>query len=275
MQPDYEVEYNNRARVPEHPGLIAGWASDAASYRAACAHEAGIAYGDGPRHRYDLFPAQRGGEAPVALFIHGGYWQALDRSFFSHMAAGPNARGISVAVMEYDLCPAVTMADIVEQTRLAILDLWRRTGRSVVPFGHSAGGHLTAMALAVDWKALDPKAPRDLTPAGLAISGLFDLRPLVGTTVNKALGMTTLEAWRLSPIAHMPPSGRTLVAAVGGAESNEYLRQSREICRDWGYQGVETSYLEIAGANHFTVIAGLADRKSELTDQLVSLCSST
>ncbi len=101
--------------------------------------------------------------------------------------------------MEYDLCPQVPMAAIVEQTRQAILHLWRKTGRRVIPFGHSAGGHLTALALAVNWKAFDPKAPGDLTPGGLAISGLFDLRPLVGTSINTALGLTETEAWRLSP----------------------------------------------------------------------------
>lgn len=270
MQPDYEAEYNNRARVPEHPGLIAGWAKDAAAYREARPHEAGIAYGEGPRHRYDWFPAGEAG--PVALFIHGGYWQALDRSFFSHMAAGPNARGIGVAVMEYDLCPHVPMTAIVEQSRQAILHLWRKTGRRVIPFGHSAGGHLTAMALAVNWAALDREAPADLTPAGLAISGLFDLRPLVETSINKALGLDLGEARRLSPADHAPPPGRTLVAAVGGAESQEYLRQSRDICSLWSRQGAEAHYLELAGANHFTVIAGLADRNSALTDRLVSLC---
>jgi arylformamidase len=269
MSPDYETEYNNRARVPEHPAIITGWARDAAAYRAARPFEGGISYGEGDRQRYDFFPAT--GEGPVALFIHGGYWQALDRSFFSHMAAGPNMRGLAVAVMEYDLCPHVPLARIVEQTRMAILHLWRKTGKKVIPFGHSAGGHLTAMALAVDWKALDPSAPGDLTPAGLSISGLFDLPPLVGTSINIALGLTVEEARRLSPAIHTPPAGRRLVAAVGGAESAEYLRQGRDICRLWHAHGVETTCLEIEGANHFTVIAGLADRDSELTDRLVSL----
>lgn len=270
MPIDYEAEYNNRARVPEHPGLIAAWAQDALAYRESRTCEAGIAYGEGERHRYDFFPA--GDTGPVALFIHGGYWQALNRSFFSHMAAGPNARGIGVAIMEYDLCPQVPMAAIVEQTRQAILHLWRKTGRRVIPFGHSAGGHLTALALAVNWKAFDPASPSDLTPGGLAISGLFDLRPLVGTSINTALGLTEAEAWRLSPLAHVPPPGRTLVAAVGGDESPEYLRQTRTICEAWAPHGMATSQLVLAGTNHFTVIAGLADRQSELTDRLVNLC---
>ncbi len=272
---DYEAEYNNRARVPEHPELIAGWARDAAAYREATAHEADIAYGSSARAAYDFFPAETDGEAPenrpVALFIHGGYWQALDRSFFSHMARGPNARGISVAVAGYDLCPDVTMAAIVDQLKQAALALWRRTGRKVIACGHSAGGHLTAMLLATDWQVLDKDAPIDLVPAGLAISGLFELEPLVNIGINTKLGLDVEEARRLSPAARKPNSGTRLAAFVGGAESTEYLRQSHLITDRWAKIGCATRYAEIAGANHFTVIAGLAEARSELTEALVVL----
>lgn len=271
MPPDYEAEYNNRARVPEHPELIAGWARDAAAYRASCAHEAGIAYGASPRAAYDFFPADVDDGGPIALFIHGGYWQALDRSFFSHMAKGPNAQGLSIAIPSYDLCPDVSMAVIVDQMRQASLVLWRKTGRKVIACGHSAGGHLTAMLLATDWRALDPAAPVDLVPAGLAISGLFELEPLVSTSINTRLGMDAAEARRLSPVQHRPNPGTRLVAAVGGAESGEYLRQSQMIVDHWSTQDITTRYAEIAGANHFTVIAGLAETGSELTDALVDL----
>jgi arylformamidase len=269
---DLEAEYNNRARVPEHPELIAGWARDAAAYRERTVHQAGIAYGSSPRTVYDVFPGAGSG-GPVAMFIHGGYWQALDRSFFSHMAAGPNARELSVAVPSYDLCPDVPLATIVDEMRAAALHLWRRTGRRVLPFGHSAGGHLTAMLLATDWRALDEAAPADLCPAGLAVSGLFDLVPLAPTSVNAKLGLDLLEAARLSPLCHSPYPGVRLVAAVGGAESSEYLRQSATITQVWRHSGAATRYLEIPGANHFTVIAGLADPDSALTQALIDLAS--
>jgi arylformamidase len=271
MSLDLEAEYNNRDRVPEHPGLIAGWAKDAAAWRSAHGFEGEIAYGASPRERYDLFPAIEDRGGPIVLFIHGGYWQALDKSFFSHMAGGPNAHGLPVAVLSYDLCPEVTLARIVDEIRACVLALWRKTGRRIIVSGHSAGGHLTAMALATDWKALDPVAPADLVPAGLAISGLFDLTPLVPTSVNIKLGLDDAEARRLSP-AFMPPNaGIRLVAAVGGAESSEYLRQSQLITETWGRAGCGTRYAEIPAANHFTVIAGLADPDSPLTRMLLDL----
>lgn len=268
---DYEAEYNNRARVPEHPEIIAGWARDAGAYRAARPHRAGIAYGPSPRMTYDLFPAA--GTGPVALFIHGGYWQALDKSFFSHMAAGANARGLDCAITGYDLCPDVPLAAIIDEIRAAALHLWRETGRPVLPFGHSAGGHLAAMLLATNWRALDPAAPVGLCPAGLAISGLFDLVPLVTTSVNARLGLDDAEAARLSP-HHLPPhAGTRLVAAVGGAESSEYRRQSQLITASWAAQGAGTRYLEVPAADHFTVIAGLAEPHSALTEALLTLAA--
>lgn len=271
---DYEVEYNNRARVPEHPVHIAAWASDAAAYRALAPHEASIPYGPSAKEAFDFFPVTKDHGGPVILFIHGGYWQALDRSFFSHMAKGPNANGLSVAVMSYGLCPDVSMATIVDQVRACALAVWRKTGRKIVAAGHSAGGHLTAMLLATDWQALDPIAPVDLVSAGLSISGLFELEPLVGTTINTPLRMDIAEARRLSPIGLKPNAGTHHTAFVGGAESAEYLRQSRTITEIWGKAGCQTAYAEIAGANHFTVVDGLAEARSELTDALVALTRS-
>ena len=119
---DYEVEYNNRARVPENPSIIAGWARDAAAYRDRHAPRA-IPYGPGPRNSIDFFPGT--GEGPIVVFIHGGYWQALDASFFSHLAAGLNAHGIGVAIPGYDLCPGVTVDEIIRQMRVAARELAR------------------------------------------------------------------------------------------------------------------------------------------------------
>jgi arylformamidase len=272
MRLDLEAEYNNRARVPEHPGIIAGWKEDAAAFRAAHKNaELGVAYGARSRQTLDIFWPGVSREAPLVLFIHGGYWQALDPSFFSHLAKVPNENGIASALCGYDLCPQVTIAEIVEQVRASALFLWKRHGRKIVVSGHSAGGHLTACLLATDWKKYDASVPEDLVPSGLSISGLFDLTPLVPTTVNNALKLDDAEATRNSPL-HWPLTGkRVLDAWVGGAESSEYLRQSRTVAEEWKKRGAETMYREVAGANHFTALDPLNDARSEISQRLAAL----
>jgi arylformamidase len=264
---DYEVEYNNRARVPENPAIMAGWARDAAAYRAVHAPHR-IAYGPKPRNTIDLFSGD--GQGPIVVFIHGGYWQALDGSSFSHCARGLNAHGIEVAIPSYDLCPQVTVETIVEQMRAAAREL-AKLGRPLVVSGHSAGGHLAACLLATDWAAQDASLTNNLVIAAYAISGLFDLIPLVGTTINKALGLDDRAAKAVSPLFWRPPAHGSLDAVVGETESAEYHRQSRAVAEAWGASGLPTRYGVVGGANHFTAIAPLADPASEMVLRLKGL----
>jgi arylformamidase len=264
---DYEAEYNNRARVPDHPALIAGWARDAKAWRESQGFHS-ISYGPGVRHTIDVFPSR--GEGDLVLFIHGGYWQALDGSFFSHLAAGLNAHGVGVAIPSYDLCPQVSIDDIVRQMRMAACEL-ARLGRRLVVSGHSAGGHLAACLMATDWRSLDSALPQDLVKAAYTISGLFDLGPLVGTSVNHALGLDEAAARRASPLLWPPPSHGILDAMVGGDESAEYHRQSRMIVDAWSRAGIATRFAEVPGANHFTAIAPLAEPDSPMTQRLLEL----
>jgi arylformamidase len=271
---DYEAEYNNRARVPEHAEIFARWTRDAELYRADTLKEGraelGLAYGDTPRQYLDLFHAQAGAAAPLALFIHGGYWRSLDPSMFSHMAGGLNARGITVAVAGYDLCPIVTIADIIEQMRRACLFLWQRLDRPMFVIGHSAGGHLAAALVGTDWPSLYPKAPADLTPAGYAISGLYDLTPLLGVSTNQDLRLTAEGVRAVSPAFWPLGPGRTLDAVVGALESSEFRRQSQLIVQAWQGAG-KTRYEEIAGTNHFTVCDPLTDPQSAMVARIVEL----
>jgi arylformamidase len=267
---DYEVEYNNRARVPEHPATIEGWARDAKAYREANP-PLRIAYGASERQFIDFFHAAASDHtAATVVFVHGGYWQNLDPSFFSHMAHGPNARGLNIGIAGYDLCPQVRVGDIVEELRQACREL-ARFERKLVVAGHSAGGHLAACMVATNWPAVDEKLPEGFVGAAYAISGLFELRPLVPTSINKALGMDDAEAELMSPLSWAPPTGLCLDAVVGGEESAEYLRQSRTIVERWGAAGVRTRYEAVPGANHFTVINPLADPGSTMTKRLVEL----
>lgn len=267
---DYETEYNNRARVPDHSAVIEGWQRDAAAYRAEANCELDRAYGLGPRLYYDLFHPSNGGEArTIALFLHGGYWQSLDRKFFSHMARGLNAHGYSVCVASYDLCPQVRIGDIVAEIRNLAEYLWETYRKPILAYGHSAGGHLTAALLATDWRAR--RLPPQLACAGMAISGLFDLLPLVSTSINGALRMDDKEAIANSPLAMLTPYGSKLIASVGGEESDEYKRQSRVIVDFWRRGGIDATLREEAGANHFTVVAPLADPDSSMVHDLAKL----
>lgn len=264
---DLEAEYNNRARVPEHPAIIAGWARDAAAYRAEAECELGIPYGAGERQRYDYFHATvPAGKRALAVFIHGGYWQALDRGYFSHMARGLNAHGVAVVVPGYDLCPNVTVGDIVDQMRALCRHLAEQFARPLLVSGHSAGGHLACCMLATDWKTATP-----LVTAACSISGLPELEPLVATSVNDALRLDADTARALSPRYWPAPKGLTLDLVVGAEESPEYLRQSRALADVWAAAGVTTRNEVVPGANHFTVIAPLADPASTMTRRLARL----
>ena len=254
MNIDYEAEYNNRDRVPEHPGVIQGWVRDAAAYRETNP-PAQLRYSEGERHLIDVFGD---GDGPLVMFIHGGYWQATDRTAYSHLARGLNLLGVRVALPSYDLCPNVRLGDIVEQMRQASAALAQAHAQPIVVAGHSAGGHLAACLLATEAHV----------PAGYAISGLFELAPLIPTSYNAALRLGAGEAEALSPLFWPAPVGKTFDAVVGEAESGEFHRQSRAIVEQWGEDGVTTAYGVIPGANHFTVIAPLADPASAMCARL-------
>ena len=268
---DYEAEYNNRARVPEHPAIFERLRAAAKTFRDEMAAqgraERGTAYGPTARQFIDFFRADREG-GMLAVFVHGGYWRSLEPSTFSHIARGFLAHGISVAVVGYDLCPQVRVADIVEEIRRACAHLWRRSRKRMFVYGHSAGGHLAACALATDWKKYD--LPADAVPVACAISGVFDLTPLVGISMNQDLRLDPLEARRVSPLFWEAPRGRTLDVIVGAQESAEFLRQSREIADAWAKAGAATRY-EAPPGNHFTVLDPLADPKSAMTNRLAAL----
>ena len=266
---DYEVEYNNRARVPENPALIAGWAKDAAAYRSGHAPRS-ISYGPGARQVIDFFAGD--GKGPIVVFIHGGYWQALDGSSFIHLARGLNAHGIGVAIPSYDLCPDVTIEEIVGQMRTASREL-ARLGQPLVISGHSAGGHLAACMLATDWRTVDASLPANPVIAAYAISGLFDLGPLIGTSINKAMGLDQETARAASPLFWQAPARLSLDAVVGENESAEFYRQSRTIADLWGKAGVATRFGTVPGANHFTAIAPLADPDSPMVLRLKALAA--
>jgi arylformamidase len=271
---DNEAEYNVRARVPEYPEIAERWSLLSSAYRLAGNTELDQPYGPRERQRYDLFHAAAA-DAPLVVYIHGGYWQRGDRKDYSFVARELNAAGVAVAIPSYTLCPAVSVLEIRDEIQQCLAALWRKTGKRPTVVGHSAGGHLTAEMLARDWSGF-ADVPGDVVRRGYAISGVFDLAPLIGTSINEALSLTQGTARLASPLLRPPGGkGRRLVAAVGGAETGEFIRQSREIAESWAKAGVDARCDVIAGANHFTVVDELNRPDSAMLAEIVAMAHET
>ena len=267
---DYEAEYNNRRRVPEHEAIATRWAAASAAWRNEADLLADQAYGPGERHRYDLFRARGAAKAPLVVYIHGGYWQRGDRTEYSFVAETLVRKGATVVLPSYTLCPEASVADIMEEMRQFLRALWERMNRRPVVVGHSAGGHLAAAMLATPWS--DYGVPADLVRAAYAISGVFELEPLIPTSLNEALQLTPEAARGASPLLWPPPpADRTLVAAVGGAESQEFLRQSLDIAATWSAAGVKAECVVVPNANHFTVVDELTRSESAMVHRVLQL----
>jgi arylformamidase len=270
---DYEVEYNNRARIPNHAELTAPKIEISKAYRASANAERDLRYGPGARNVYDLFhPSSGAADAPLAVYIHGGYWQRGHHHDNAWVAVELNKRGLSVALPTYTLCPDISVMGIVEEMRTFLAALWKKTGKYPVVTGHSAGGHLTAAMMATDWSQVSG-VPRDLVRTAYAISGVFDVPPLVGTNLNEALKLTAETARTASPMFWPAPrtANGTFVAAVGGAESNEFLRQSLDITHAWSQAGVTAECVVVPRANHFSVVHELAKPRSAMLERVIAL----
>ena len=258
-----EAQYALRKRHPERKQVYDDHLRRSAALRAAGDCRLDVRYGDGPRCVLDVFGA--GERAPVLFFIHGGYWRALDKSYVSFIAEPYRDAGITVVMPSYDLAPRVRIGEIVDQIRQAFAWVVAHLAPArVVVAGHSAGGQLAAML------ALDQAVSGDGPIAGLAgISGAFDLRPLLQTSINRDLLMSPEEAAEASPLLRL---GRLSAAArlvpllglVGGDETAGFKQWTADLVAGWQARGGSASYREMAGCNHFTILNRLAEADGDL-----------
>lgn len=273
-----DAQFNNRARVPEAPKILARWAEASALARQRSRCVLDVPYGEDPTERLDVFPAASPG-APVLFFIHGGWWRALDKADHSFVAPSFVADGVTVVVPNYALAPAVSVEHITLQMTRALAWTWRHVAEHggdpsrIVVAGHSAGGHLAAMMLSCRWKQVGDDLPAQLVGGALGISGVYDLEPLRQSPyLQQDLQLTPASVRHLSPAFFPRPKGR-FHAVVGADESEEHIRQN-ELIRDvWGPTSVPVCE-QLRGFNHFSVLESLVDpagRVHELALRLLGL----
>ena len=267
-QAEIDAQYDVENSVPDFGRYVDFFLSNSERVRRALKPQLDVPFGPTKAETLDIYPAARA-DAPIHMFIHGGYWHSLSSKEFSFVAEGLVSAGVTVVINNYALCPAVTITEITRQNRAAAAWLYRNAAtfggnRSrITVSGHSAGGHLTAMLLATDW-AGEFGLPPDLVKGGTAISGLFDLAPFVHSWLQPKLRLTEEEIARMSPIHHIPERASPLIVTLGGDESAEFHRQSEEFLAAWTGRSLEGHYLDLPGHNHFTVLEEYMDSNSVL-----------
>jgi arylformamidase len=275
-QEEIDAHYSVLANVADADARIAGWAarSDAVTERLACRLD--VRYGPTLAEYCDVYPAGPG--APVHVFIHGGYWRRFSARDHAFVVPQIVAAGATVVTVNYALCPIVSLDEIVRQVRAAIA--WTFTQRAgcdadanrLTVSGHSAGGHLTAMALLTDWVG-DYGLPADIIKGAVAVSGLYDLGFLPYSYVQPKVQATWAQVARLSPIRHLPAAAPHFLVAVGGEEPDEFRRQSRDFHAAWRAAGLPGEFLEVPGRHHLTVLEELERADTELTRGLVRIAT--
>ncbi len=270
---DYPSEYDNSGRVANAAQLLEGYLEDSANFREreGLVADYNLAYGPAERNQMDIYWPDENREAPIVMFIHGGYWKSMDRTAFSHMAGGLLEHGIAVAMPSYTLCPDIQINGIINELRRASLVLYQTYKQKITVVGHSAGGHLAACMMATDWEGIHHDLPEDLVAAGMGISGLYDLLPILHTPVNDVVQMDVDQASAASPVDWVPEAIQKFEAWVGADESNEYHRQSRELADRWSMLGTPTNYVSVEDANHFTIIHALTNSDSDMVRKIVEI----
>ena len=267
-----DSQYNNRALVPDHPAVMQGWRERAEAARLAHPPRQ-IAYGPGEREVMDLFEAEPG--APIAVFLHGGYWRAQDKRNFAFIAPPLVRRGVMVAVLNYDLCPAVTLDGIVASALAGVEWLGKHVASRggdparITLSGHSAGAHLTAAALATDWTSRG--LPADLIKGALLISGIYDPRPAMLTTVNAEIRLTEEIAARqdYERIAPRVPCPAWVIA--GGDEPWHWTDQSFRYVQHLRRHGMKPGLIVSPGFHHFDIIDQYAEPGSDIARCVAAL----
>lgn len=267
---DWDEAYANGRHIADGDRWPAAWVQPAQNYRdtleRAGRAKPDIAYGPAPRNRFDLFLPETA-PAGLMIFVHGGYWLALDKGYWSHLARGAIERGFAVAMPSYTLCPEQRIAQITAEIGAAIEAAADHVDGPIFLAGHSAGGHLVTRMICKSSPLSDPIRAR--IRHVVSISGLHDLRPIMRTAMNAQLGLDDAEALAESPALLRPLGDARVTCWVGGAERAEFVRQSGLLANIWTGLGAETRFVTEPDRHHFNVIDGLADPDHPLARSLI------
>lgn len=265
-----DAQYNCRGLVPDFETHMTRWTDLSAEAYDRFAVRRDLAYGDRPAEKLDLFLPDGPGPHPLMIFIHGGYWRAMDKNVHAFPALGFVPAGIALASINYTLAPEADMDEIVRECRAAVAWCWRNAadlgidpGRIHVS-GHSAGGHLTAMIMATDWPAFAAGLPADFVRTGCPISGLYDLEPISLTYLNDDVRLTEALIPHNSPVNLLPHGPTSMVICAGGLESPEFHRQQAVLVERWAPHIADIEQVDMPGRHHFDVVTALAEPESAL-----------
>jgi arylformamidase len=270
---DFARHFMPRIAVPDHETWLDQDLAASAAVRQRVPHRRNARYGAGPLQLFDLFPAERP-NSPVFAFIHGGYWRALSKDHYGFIAEPLIEAGAAVALMDYDLCPAVDLATVVEQVAASI-DWLRSQAQTlngdpdrIVLAGNSAGAHLAAMMLSRDWN----EAPAGgFIKGAVLVTGIYDLAPVPRIQVREDVRLTPQDIERLSPQHLTTEIAAPAVIAVGGDEPELWIDQSRRYHRKRVDAGLESEFMVLPGHHHFSITRAMAEPDSPLFRAMLRL----
>ena len=269
IDPTLEKGYNVRLLVDDFDALIEKWSTWSEDFRANVDSSLDCQYGNGEKDKLDIFRSGKP-NAPLFIFVHGGYWQRGDKSIYSFVADSFVNSGIDVALIGYQLCPGASMTNIVDKIREAIVWIWNNADdysiskHRINVSGHSAGGHITGMILATNWLTISNDLPKDIVKTGIPISGLYQLDPIRETTIADALGLNDEESLALSPHFYQPQTEAPILGTLGGGETPEFHWQTNKFLERWKNFKAPLDYFAEPDVDHFGVVERLANSESQI-----------
>lgn len=271
------IEYNARGSVPDFDACVREYAELSANAKADCAGVYDLKYGMASAEKLDLFlvPGPRQ-PAPLFVFIHGGYWRSQSKDDAALMVKVFTDAGIAVATLEYTLLPKATLAEVVREMRSAVAWLYRNATQfgvdpdRIFVGGSSAGGHLVGMLLAPEWHD-EFGVPSTVVKGAVALSGVFDIRPLCDIEPNEWLRLVPLQAQSLSPIFCIPDTATSLILSVGGLETEGFKNQTYAYLNAWRERGHEATLIDAQDRNHFNLLSELAHPERPLTTAILRM----